>query len=96
MLAAGEVMPTAEMYNALIRGRRGEGNGRHDSNASKPRSSRRRRSGYGGTSRKKSREAKTVVGRDELGRDMVQSGQGGFLGVRAGAFGQPCFSNTRA
>jgi hypothetical protein len=29
--------------------------------------------------RKRSREAKTVVGRDELGGDTVQSGQGGFL-----------------
>jgi hypothetical protein len=35
-----------------IRGRQGKGNGRHGSNASKPRSSRRRRNGYGVTSRK--------------------------------------------
>jgi hypothetical protein len=35
MLAAGEVMPTAVMCNVLIGGRRGEGNGRHDPNASK-------------------------------------------------------------
>jgi hypothetical protein len=32
--------------------------------------------------RKKSREAKTVVGRNELRGDAVQSGQGGFLFVR--------------
>jgi hypothetical protein len=47
MLAAGEVMPTAVIYNALIRGRRGEGNGRHDPNVSRPRSSRRRKCEYG-------------------------------------------------
>jgi hypothetical protein len=35
MLAAGEVMPTAMMCNALIGGRRREGNGRHGPNASK-------------------------------------------------------------
>jgi hypothetical protein len=46
MLAAGEVMPTAVMYNALIRGRREESNGRHDPNASRPRSSRRRKCEY--------------------------------------------------
>jgi hypothetical protein len=32
--------------------------------------------------RKRSREAKTVVERDELGGDAVRSGQGGFLLVR--------------
>jgi hypothetical protein len=47
MLAAGEVMPTAVMYNALIRGRREESNGRHDPNASRPRSSRRWKYEYG-------------------------------------------------
>jgi hypothetical protein len=41
--------------------------------------------------RKRCREAKTVVGRDELGGDAVQSGRGGFLLVRAGVFGRPCF-----
>jgi pentatricopeptide repeat protein len=55
MLAAGDVMPTAVMYNALIGGRRGEGSGRHGPNASRPRSSRRRRNGYGVTSRKERR-----------------------------------------
>jgi pentatricopeptide repeat protein len=52
MLAAGEVKPTAVMYNALIGGRRGEDNGRRDPNAGRPRPSRRRRSGYGAASRK--------------------------------------------
>jgi hypothetical protein len=46
--------------------------------------------------RKGSREAKTVVGRDELGRDAVQSGQGGFLLVRAEVFGRPGFGITCA
>jgi hypothetical protein len=32
-----------------------------------------------------------VVGRDELGGDAVQSGQGGFLLVRAEMFGRPGF-----
>jgi hypothetical protein len=41
--------------------------------------------------RKGSREAKTVVGRDELGGDAVQSRQGGFLLVRAEVFGRPGF-----
>jgi hypothetical protein len=41
--------------------------------------------------RKRSREAKTVVGRDELGGDAVQSSQGGFLLVRAEMFGRPDF-----
>jgi hypothetical protein len=41
--------------------------------------------------RKKSREAKTVVGRNELRGDAVQSGQGGFLSVRAEVFGRPGF-----
>jgi hypothetical protein len=41
--------------------------------------------------RKRSREAKTVVGRVELGGDAVQSGQGGFLLVRAEVFGRPGF-----
>jgi hypothetical protein len=41
--------------------------------------------------RKRSREAKTVVRRDELGRDAVQLGQGGFLLVRADVFGRPGF-----
>jgi pentatricopeptide repeat protein len=52
MLAAEEMMPTAVMYNALIGGRRREGSGRHGPNASRLRSSRRRRNGYGVTSRK--------------------------------------------
>jgi hypothetical protein len=41
--------------------------------------------------RKGSCKAKTVVGHDELGGDAVQSGQGGFLLVRAEVFGQPGF-----
>jgi hypothetical protein len=41
-----------------IRGHRGKDNGRHGSNASKPRSSRRRRSSYGGTSRKERRRSR--------------------------------------
>jgi hypothetical protein len=41
--------------------------------------------------RKRSREAKTVVGRDELGGDAVQSGQRRFLPVRAEVFGRPGF-----
>jgi hypothetical protein len=41
--------------------------------------------------RKGSREAKTVVGRDELGGDAVQSRQGGFLLVQAEVFGRPGF-----
>jgi hypothetical protein len=41
--------------------------------------------------KKRSREAKTVVGRDELGGDTVQSGQGGFLLVRAEVFSRPGF-----
>jgi hypothetical protein len=41
--------------------------------------------------RKGSREAKTVVGHDELGGDAVQLGQGGFLLVRAEVFGRPGF-----
>jgi hypothetical protein len=41
--------------------------------------------------RKRSHEAKTVVRRDELGGDAVQSGQGGFLLVRAEMFGRPGF-----
>jgi hypothetical protein len=32
-----------------------------------------------------------VVGRDKLGGDAVQSGQGGFLLVRAEMFGRPGF-----
>jgi pentatricopeptide repeat protein len=44
MLAAGEVKPTAVMYNASFGGRRGEGNGRRNPGAGRPRSSRRRRS----------------------------------------------------
>jgi pentatricopeptide repeat protein len=52
MLAAGEVKPTAVMYNALIGDRRGEGNGRCDPNAGRPRPSRMRRSGYGVANRK--------------------------------------------
>jgi hypothetical protein len=36
-------MPTAVMYDTLIGGRRGEGNGRHSPNASRPRSSQRQR-----------------------------------------------------
>jgi hypothetical protein len=55
MLAAGDVMPTAVMYNALIGGRRGEGSGRHGPNASRPLSSWRQRNGYGVTSRKERR-----------------------------------------
>jgi hypothetical protein len=39
--------------------------------------------------RKRSREAKTVVGRDELGVDAEQSGQRRFLPVRAEVFGRP-------
>jgi pentatricopeptide repeat protein len=57
MLAAGEVKPTAVMYNVLIGGRRGEGNGRHGSDADKPRPSRRRRGGYGVTSREERRRS---------------------------------------
>jgi pentatricopeptide repeat protein len=57
MLAAGEVKPTAVMYNALIGGRRGEGNGRRDPNAGRPRPSRRQRSGYGTASRKERRRS---------------------------------------
>jgi hypothetical protein len=41
--------------------------------------------------RKRSREVKTVIGRDELGGDAVQSGQGGVFLVRAEVFGRPCF-----
>jgi hypothetical protein len=41
--------------------------------------------------KKRSREAKTVVERDELGGDAVQSSQGGFLLVRAEMFGRPDF-----
>jgi hypothetical protein len=41
--------------------------------------------------RKKSREAKTVVGRNKLRGDAMQSGQGGFLFVRAEVFGRPDF-----
>jgi hypothetical protein len=41
--------------------------------------------------RKRSREAKTVVRRVELGGDAVQSGQGRFLLVRAEVFGPPGF-----
>jgi hypothetical protein len=41
--------------------------------------------------RKRSHGAKAVVGRDELGGDVVQSGQGGFLLVRAEMFGRPGF-----
>jgi hypothetical protein len=40
---------------------------------------------------RRSCEAKTVVGRDELGGDAVQSGQGGVFLVRAEVFGRPCF-----
>jgi hypothetical protein len=40
--------------------------------------------------RKRSREAKTVVGRGEPGGDAVQSGQGGVFLVQAEVFGQPC------
>jgi pentatricopeptide repeat protein len=57
MLAAGEVKPTVVMYNALIGGRRGEGNGRHGPNAGRPWPSRRRRGGYGVTSRKERRQS---------------------------------------
>jgi pentatricopeptide repeat protein len=52
MLAAGEGMLTVVIYNALIRGHREKDNGRHGSNTSKPRSSRRRRCEYGVANRK--------------------------------------------
>jgi hypothetical protein len=58
MLAAGEVMPTAVMYNALIRGRREESNGRHDPNASRPRSSRRWKYEYGVANQKEKPQSK--------------------------------------
>jgi hypothetical protein len=45
---------------------------------------------------RRSCEAKTVVGRDELGGDAVQSGQGGFLLLRAEVFDRPCFGITCA
>jgi hypothetical protein len=46
--------------------------------------------------RKRSREAKTVIRRDELGGDAVQSGQGGFFLMRAEVFGWPGFGITCA
>jgi pentatricopeptide repeat protein len=71
MMAAGEVKPTAVMYNALSRGRRGEGNESHDPNAGRPRPSRRRRGSYGVASRKekaaKRRRRSGATSSEELG-----------------------------
>jgi pentatricopeptide repeat protein len=71
MLAAGEVKPTAVMYNALIGGRRGEGSGRRDPNAGRPQPSRRWRGGYGVASRKekaaKRRRRSGATSSEELG-----------------------------
>jgi hypothetical protein len=41
-----------------VRGRRGEGNGRHGPDADRPRPSRRRRGGYGAASRKERRRSR--------------------------------------
>jgi hypothetical protein len=50
----GELRPHRQGGSRMmdVRGRRGKGNGRHGPSASRPRSSRRRRNAFGGTSQK--------------------------------------------
>jgi hypothetical protein len=86
MLTAGEVMPTALMCNALIKGHRGKGkgNGRHGPNASRPRSSRMQKWKCSMVSRKEKR-------RNEGGGYSAAVLKGATVRVC-----RPCLSGTRA